>query len=979
MDSYLDYFVSQFSSVINGRSKGDRQRVNNLLDELNALDYKAQAIINKNKAALLINQCFSLVSPSDTFLVAKCCHLVINLIGKQGLRIEQQTLRISVSWCIEALKLSGDIALLDILQALEVIIIADPTELKEMCCELFVALSGPLEEKASVSAPFEVKICKTRCLKGLIPILPDNLYNKFMSTLMSVVESKCVSDPLPHAQVVRIVLESVQLLCETAPDWLCDNLGNVLGVVSSYVHYGLPNWVLTKPTRLFPTPGSQWEPQPPPVPRNQGKRRHKTRKAGVKLDEEEIQEKNTTTAAYANIAPIIWATSDSDVSDSEGGRTARLKQTQAKCRLTVINTLLNIVKVIEIRNLFGYYSSLFSSRCIVYNVLHDPNPRVVTSALSAISVLLSVAKGYLAQAQYSENCSFTPFSGVLASLLETLHQSLETAVSISPVPMSVLHCAAILVDVTPYHRVKPGILSPLMSAALPFLRSKESNICVAALTFLGAVVAAEPKNEDIASLLTSPNFPCDLGIDNASEQCWVLAACLHDLNEACLVPVRVEWLQVLGNLIRFHPDLVLDNVSQIFEVLLTDLKHSSEFVQLHAARAFQSLTTAMTSTEDILPLWSDVLHGPLPNLLHTSSPSLSAAVCDCLANMHESVFSKLPNKLQILCMTLLFGCSQNEESLVRASAVQALAVFLTFHPLLEDEQFVYDCSEVFMNLVSDISPQVSVKAAWALGNLTDIFLKHHQFTDEIVPPLQLLQASFVAAEGSVKVRCNGVRALGNVMALLTQEHLNKPEYKQMPVKAAQTLAHSATRISNMKVKWNACYAIGNMLKNEALHSASDSWQGLVLSALCNLVVRCTNFKVRANATTAISYVSKREYFGSQYIIAWTSLSDGLDNAANMTDFKEFKHQDNLIEQLCMSLCHLVMLLTIEDLANLHDILMFRIDILKHHMSHFQADAVPERTSIILDAAKHISELSLREGISSTQQIAINILSDIFVL
>lgn len=74
-------------------------------------------------------------------------------------------------------------------------------------------------------------------------------------------------------------------------------------------------------------------------------------------------------------------------------------------------------------------------------------------------------------------------------------------------------------------------------------------------------------------------------------------------------------------------------------------------------------------------------------------------------------------------------------------------------------------------------------------------------------------------------------------------------------------------------------------------------QASVLSALCNLVVRCTNFKVRANATTAIRYVSKREYFGSQFITAWTSLSDGLDNAANMTDFKEFKHQDNLMEQV----------------------------------------------------------------------------------
>lgn len=48
MDGSLDYFVSQFSCMINGRSKGDRQRVNNMLDELNALEYKTQEIIDKN-------------------------------------------------------------------------------------------------------------------------------------------------------------------------------------------------------------------------------------------------------------------------------------------------------------------------------------------------------------------------------------------------------------------------------------------------------------------------------------------------------------------------------------------------------------------------------------------------------------------------------------------------------------------------------------------------------------------------------------------------------------------------------------------------------------------------------------------------------------------------------------------------------------------------------------------------------------------
>lgn len=74
------------------------------------------------KEALLLNQCFTLIPPTDTFLVAKCCHLVLNLVGKLGVIIEDQTLNVAVDWFLESLKLSADIALLDILQALEAII-----------------------------------------------------------------------------------------------------------------------------------------------------------------------------------------------------------------------------------------------------------------------------------------------------------------------------------------------------------------------------------------------------------------------------------------------------------------------------------------------------------------------------------------------------------------------------------------------------------------------------------------------------------------------------------------------------------------------------------------------------------------------------------------------------------------------------------------------------------------------------------------
>lgn len=72
---------------------------------------------------------------------------------------------------------------------------------------------------------------------------------------------------------------------------------------------------------------------------------------------------------------------------------------------------------------------------------------------------------------------------------------------------------------------------------------------------------------------------------------------------------------------------------------------------------------------------------------------------------------------------------------------------------------------------------------------------------------------------------------------------------------------------------------------------------MVLQALCLLVVRSSNFKVRTNACTALSCIAARKNYGAQYLTVWRAVLDGLDNAQNTTDFHEVKHQDGLLEQV----------------------------------------------------------------------------------
>lgn len=75
------------------------------------------------------------MSPDDTFLVAKCCQLLLTVMRKKAVQIDKTLLYVAVSWCLQALERSADIALLDILQALEGVIRSYPKDMEEVSRE----------------------------------------------------------------------------------------------------------------------------------------------------------------------------------------------------------------------------------------------------------------------------------------------------------------------------------------------------------------------------------------------------------------------------------------------------------------------------------------------------------------------------------------------------------------------------------------------------------------------------------------------------------------------------------------------------------------------------------------------------------------------------------------------------------------------------------------------------------------------------
>lgn len=88
-------------------------------------------------ALLIINRCTSIVPSTDTFLVAKGCQLISNLITKQHVKVEGKTLSIAIRWCSQSLKYCGDVAILDILLALQALLRRNGSNVEEVCCFIF--------------------------------------------------------------------------------------------------------------------------------------------------------------------------------------------------------------------------------------------------------------------------------------------------------------------------------------------------------------------------------------------------------------------------------------------------------------------------------------------------------------------------------------------------------------------------------------------------------------------------------------------------------------------------------------------------------------------------------------------------------------------------------------------------------------------------------------------------------------------------
>lgn len=261
-------------------------------------------------------------------------------------------------------------------------------------------------------------------------------------------------------------------------------------------------------------------------------------------------------------------------------------------------------------------------------------------------------------------------------------------------------------------------------------------------------------------------------------------------------------------------------------------------------------------------------------------------------------------------------------------------------------------------------------------------LNIERISDDLL--LRLFEIITPTCNDNDKVRTNAARILGNLLRLLKLEQTTNSKWQTKCVDAIKCLVEQAKLTggnSNMKVKWNACYAIGNFMKNSVIFDLDTklyNWQESVYQTLSDITVKCANFKVRINGAAALAIPSKRIYYNKYYLNVWSGCLTALYQANCLTDFNEYNHRDNLLDQLCITISHLLSLATLDDLSEIENILLQHMDSTKQNWIRVINRMVPEKAASLLAANVYLKNIYSTGNVSSKQKHALHTLLTCFV-
>ncbi|XP_011066622.1 PREDICTED: HEAT repeat-containing protein 6 isoform X3 [Acromyrmex echinatior] len=988
--------TTQFCSLIErllsltSTKLSNKKQINTCLNDLNELDYRCLNIINNDAILLLVNQLCAAVLPTETSLVQNVCKFLYNLT-QSNIKLHGRTFVTCKRWILEALEFSDPLAQVDVLIAIKSflhfgyfddinhhvrLLLKDKgllmKHLNPLCnpwSEINFHALGCLEEIVTNKS-------NDYCLSDEFTYLIKNIIFKILSLLPYHNDDK-----LYYSKIINLCLHIlhcmiIEKLILKSPDLI----GEILGVVQAFLFYGIKGYSVTRPQLLRPAAMNLPE-RVHIVPKCKNLKNHKARSRKT------LAKKNTSDSgnnAILEHTGISKYSSDSDTSDTEINNSIHI---DSKVRLGAVRLLQILIEITRSKEIFGYWPQIVATgsrndaRVLTRSILVEPVSKVRQNVLCALTELLIGAKPFLIHAEDTNHTSFITFFGTVCLMVKELHFTLSLILLAEKnvaVLTHALKCTAALVQGTSYERLKPGLATKLVRNCKPHIFHKDPTVRVAALSIFEAFASNEPITQEILNILAkqtvgeigseSSQFDTssisDIGteeeeidiedIENSTNSyneitsiskdenaCLLVRVCLQNIsNKLVKIPVRLQSLKLMGRLVFNTGNLIFPHLENVTTVLISVMEETENQVILHACRVLEIMSGCLANTETYSNgiLFWNIIFEPIISLAQTSRTILREAACDCLGSISGNVFTQLSRQRVILIITILFGAVRDEESAVRAAGLRALGMLVTLPSLEYDTGFLMDLADTH----EDVEP----------FPLEDLLPK-------------LYHISVKATKDNDKVKCNAVRAIGTILHLCPQKHILSDTTIGL-----DALIKCAVLGNDMKVRWNACRALGLVLSHDPDAILPSSWKDQVFPALSTLICDSPNFKVRTNAAWALSSCND---YGKYTVMLWKNIVLAFENAQHVPSYVEYPHRDALIQQLCLTLSCVAAHTEKSELQSLWIEIGDHLEEISNFMKQFQETVLPEKLGDLIKAkvqlAQHVKNAHSVEERQIAQSLA----------
>ncbi|KAG0348556.1 HEAT repeat-containing protein 6 [Podila humilis] len=705
---------------------------------------------------------------------------------------------------------------------------------------------------------------------------------------------------------------------------------------------------------------------------------------------------NTVGNQYPNVDPdqsyISYRSvqsSDSEYSDTESGiHLIQRRQHDGKVRLNALLCLQALARAAP-KQLQPHWAKFlttsntpatlyFGSRktpSLVAIIGTDPIPTVRSAACVVLSSIMESSKQYLAMAEekvatYSGLRSQTgtlALSERVGLMTRELHVNLATAIGgmddslDHTAATQMLKCCSSVVASCSYERMRPGLPLLLFNVVSRFVNHTDPGLQIAALSFMTSLLGNTTSSNQVrSSVLTEPT-----AADSSSSTAvttsglhLTLLQCVSDRQTSVLV--RIEAWCALRALAQHQYEVAHAIWPQLDRALAADQR--TEDLRLRSAGLLfldEYLKAAMlTQTPLDAEGWKDILEGHLLQAFGEDNATIKALGCDCISHISSASYEGLPSRLQMLILSLILATAQDDSPGTRSSTCRAIGVFILFPFFKEDSAHFLDMATTVLDLCRDPNLGVRVRASWAVGNLCDslVLLKasidssNDSTTEASAASLAVLEeiltlptwtrimgTAIVVSQDHDKLKSNGIRAIGGLLRVTFEGILERERHSL--VKDAVNILVKNIEQGPLKSRWNACYAVQNVLLNPdfpigstfgtsyACDADEVSWTDQVYSTLLQAIQQSRNFKVRINACAALTVPKTRANYGNQ--ARFKNLIKGvlkavanLDNkdgvsigsysgasaaAAEQPEYGEFQYRDQLELKLLRCLDHLLQL------------------------------------------------------------------------